>query len=457
MSSISQSINDENSVNDFVEGFFKEFHVAKLLYKCNAGKQKGISVVNIFKYLLCLIFTDRSMYMQIRTGRFVEDFCKNTVYRFLNNIKTNWMRFTTLLSAVIITTFMKPLTSDDRKDVFIIDDSPFDRSRSKKTELLAKVFDHCSMKYKRGFRMLTLGWSDGNSFVPINQCLLSAAEDKNLIVDADHYDGRTLAAKRRKMSRRKATEVMFDLLKSAQEAGITAKYVLFDSWFGSPKTIIPLKNEMSLDTIAMLKKSKTKYCYQGNALNVKEIYSQNRKRRGRSRYLLSVEVTMTKDQDTIPVKLVFVRNKSNRKDWLVLISTDTALSEDEIIRIYGKRWDIEVFFRSCKSYLHLAKECRSISYDALNAHVSIVFTRYMILSVAQRRNTDEKTICELCFVMLDEMEDISFSRSMQIIMYALIDAVMEYFHITEEQLVEFMHNFISRLPKYMREALHRIA
>ena len=52
---------------------------------------------------------------------------------------------------------MKPLTSEDRKDVFIIDDSLFDRSRSKKTELLATVFDHCSMKYKRGYRMLTLG------------------------------------------------------------------------------------------------------------------------------------------------------------------------------------------------------------------------------------------------------------------------------------------------------------
>ncbi len=79
---------------------------------------------------------------------------------------------------------MKPLTDESRKDVFIIDDSLFDRSRSNKTELLAKVFDHCSMKYKRGYRMLTLGWSDGNSFVPINHRLLSAADDKNLLCKA---------------------------------------------------------------------------------------------------------------------------------------------------------------------------------------------------------------------------------------------------------------------------------
>lgn len=43
----------------------------------------------------------------------------------------------------------------------------------------------------------------------------------------------------------------------------------------------------------------------------------------------------------IPAKFVYVRNKSKRKDWLVIVSTDTALSEEEIIRVYGKRWGID--------------------------------------------------------------------------------------------------------------------
>lgn len=102
------------------------------------------------------------------------------------------------------------------------------------------------------------------------------------------------------------------------------------------------------------------------------------------RYLLSVEAEMEKEGERIPVKLVFVRNKSNRKDWLVLVSTDTSLSEEESIRIYGKRWDIEVFFKSCKSYLKLVKGCRSTSYDALNAHTAIVFTHYMMLCPARK-------------------------------------------------------------------------
>ena len=452
MSSIPHSEGNENEISNSVTNFMNKFQIGKLLFKCNAGKAKGIPVIEVFRYLFCLIFSNRSMYMQRKTGTFDGSFCKNTVYRFLNNAKINWFRFTTLLSSRIINDFMQPLTGENRKDVFVIDDSLFDRSRSKKTELLAKVFDHCSMKYKNGYRMLTLGWSDGNSFVPINHCLMSAADDKNLLCKAADFDGRSLAGKRRRQSRRKATEVMVDLLKAARSSGISAKYVLFDSWFSSPKTITVLKADCELDTIAMVKKSsKIKYGYQDGKYNIKEIYKQCKKRRGRSKYLLSVDVTV--GNEAIPAKIVCVRNKSKKKDWLAIISTDTTISEEEIIRIYGKRWDIEVFFKTCKSYLHLAKECRSLSYDALTAHVSVVFVRYMMLAVTQRCNTDDKTVCELFYRLMDELDDITFSQSMRIIIDALMDTVMEHFHITEQQLEDFTTSFVQRLPKYMQKAL----
>ena len=77
----------------------------------------------------------------------------------------------------------------------------------------------------------------------------------------------------------------------------------------------------------------------------------------------------------------------------------------------------------------------------------------LTLAVAQRRNTDDKTLCELFFCLMDELDDITFSQSMQIIMNALMDSVMEYFHITEQELEKFTASFIQRLPKYMQEAL----
>ena len=165
---------------------------------------------------------------------------------------------------------------------------------------------------------------------------------------------------------------------------IAAKYVVFDNWFSSPKTIQALKKEENLDIIAMIKKSsRIKYSYCGEQLNIKEIYSRNKKRRGRSKYLLSVDVMVGKE-NPIPAKIVCVRNKANRKEWLAFICADTTLSEEESIRIYGKRWQIEVFFKTCKSMLNLIGECHSLSYDTLTAHVAIVFTRQQAYRIPAR-------------------------------------------------------------------------
>ena len=116
-------------------------------------------------------------------------------------------------------------------------------------------------------------------------------------------------------------------------------------------------------------------------MSVCDIYRKNKKRRGRSKYLLSVDVNVVKNDSVVPTKIVFVRNRNKRSDYLCILSTDTSITEDEIIRIYGKRWSIEVFFKVCKSYLRLTKECRSISFDAMTAHTAVVFTRYMMLDL----------------------------------------------------------------------------
>lgn len=59
---------------------------------------------------------------------------------------------------------------------------------------------------------------------------------------------------------------------------------------------------------------------------------------------------MVGKENPIPAKIVCVRNKANRKDWLAFICTDTPLSEEDIIRVYGKRWQIEVFLQGLQIY-----------------------------------------------------------------------------------------------------------
>lgn len=444
---------DEKELFNAISSFFSRFKIGNLLRACNAQKEKGVPVTRIFKYKLCNVFTGRSMYMQQRTGSFRESFSKNTFYRFLNSTKTNWLKFTTLLSKAVADT-IEPLTGSDRINAFVVDDSLFERTSCKKTELGSKVFDHASMRYTKGYRLMTLGWTDGNTFLPINSSLLASSKTSNLIGPQQHYDGRSLAGQRRKLAQMKGTSVMVELLKTALNAGYKADYVLYDSWFSNPAQLVAVKN-LGLDSIAMIKKSsRIRYEYEGQMLSIKKIYGICKKRRGRSRYLLSVDVMVGKDQK-IPARIVCVRNRSNKKDWIAFICTDMSLSPEEIIRIYGKRWQIEVFFKTCKSYLNLVGECHSLSYDALTAHVAIVFARYMMIALEQRKNQDERTLGELFFYFIDEMADITFAESYQILVRAMFECIYAIFHVTDEQMNEFICLFIGKLPDYIQKALTR--
>ena len=138
-------------------------------------------------------------------------------YEFLRP-QTNWLRFTSLLAADIVNNDLKDLTDDNRKNVFIIDDSLFNRTSCKKTELASKVFDHTDMHFKKGFRMLTLSWSDGNTLIPVNSCLLASAKDTNIIGPVKDFDNRTIAGKRRMLAQTKAPEAMMTLLDTALSA-----------------------------------------------------------------------------------------------------------------------------------------------------------------------------------------------------------------------------------------------
>ncbi len=50
-----------------VVSFFSVYHIGNLLRKCNVSKEKGVPVIDIFKYKLCNVFKRASMYMQMKT------------------------------------------------------------------------------------------------------------------------------------------------------------------------------------------------------------------------------------------------------------------------------------------------------------------------------------------------------------------------------------------------------
>jgi hypothetical protein len=260
------------------------------------------------------------------------------------------------------------------------------------------------------------------------------------------------------MAQTKAPLVMLDMLHSAVAAGIHAKYVLFDSWFSAPATILKVVVE-KYHVITMVKKTtKVHYLYNEEMLSVKEIYRRNVKRRGRSRYLLSVEVEIVGSEGVVlPVRLVYVSKRGKKKEYLVLLSTDMSLSEEEIIRIYGKRWEIEVFFKVCKSHLRLTKECHATSYDAMVAWNAIVMSRYMMLALDKRLEEDSRSFGELFFGVCDELPDITWTKAFELLLETFLDVAAEKYFLADDEIESLLGTFMDALPELLKKSLLRCA
>lgn len=455
MNSIISNNSKDRQFNFTIDKFFKNNKIGHILKQCNFCKEKGISCIKVFKFIFMLVFSGKNLFRTLESENSSE-FSKDVVYRFLNSPNFNWRKFLFSLSSSIIKKNLEPLTSENRVNAFVVDDSLYSRNRSKYVELLARVRDHVDNKYVKGFRLLTLGWSDGNTFLPLAFTLLSSAKEKNrLCSQSENIDKRTNGAKLRRQAILKSPDAMIELLKEAVKFALPASYVLFDSWFTYPKTLLEIL-ELKLHTIAMVKAMpRVYYSYEGKLLNLKSLYAAVKKKRGKAKILSSVIVGIGNDKsgNEIKAKIVFVRDRNRSRQWLALISTDISLSDDEIVRIYGKRWDIEVFFKMNKSFLKLGKEFQSRSYDSMVAHTSIVFTRYIMLSLENRNNKDLRTIGGLFYACCDELQDIQFCEALQLIIDTLKNVLREKLILSKKTIDAIIDSFIEALPCYIKEKL----
>ena len=80
-----------------------------------------------------------------------------------------------------------------------------------------------------------------------------------------------------------------------------------------------------------------------------------------------------------------------------------------------------------------------------------------MIAMEQWRREDDRTLGEIFFFFTDELADITFGESFQIIMTALIECVCAIFQPTEEQLALFIEMFVGRLPEYIRISLVKAA
>ncbi|MDN6729538.1 MAG: hypothetical protein L0L57_05140 [Alkalibacterium sp.] len=88
----------------------------------------------LFSYLVTTIFSNRFTFRDFQLHQKELGFSDKTFRNLLNNGKINRQRFLILLSKNVIV-FIRSLTAKDRKEVFIVDDSMYERLNTKNVEL----------------------------------------------------------------------------------------------------------------------------------------------------------------------------------------------------------------------------------------------------------------------------------------------------------------------------------
>lgn len=355
--------------------------------------------------------------------------------RFVSDSRYNWANLLKLLAKVACSIIVK-LNNKDHIYTRCIDDTIIERARGKHIEGLSRTFDHVKGKCVKGFANLLICWSDGTNILPVVSALMSSRKEKHIIRDFDKkIDKRKAGAKRRADSKERKPSMVYRYCKSIINFGIKAQYALMDTWFYSDKLTSDLL-EIGLHSICMIKKN-LKFSFVGETTryNLNKILSALKKRQNLDSDIISVTEVQTPSGQI--VKLVFVRNRNNGKEFITLLCTDTSLTSEKIVELYSRRWAIECCFKSCKQYLGLNKECFGTDFDTVTALNHIAYIRYIIIEIIRRFQDDPLCHCQIFRDSCDEMRTIPFLDALETLsccFTSLIDELYKAGCIADDKL-----------------------
>ena len=81
----------------------------------------------------------------------------------------------------------------------------------------------------------------------------------------------------------------------------------------------------------------------------------------------------------------------------------------------------------------------------MTAHVAVVFARYMMLSVQNRIESDDR--------FTDEMADVSWLYAINLLMQTFLNTVSDKFSLTDKVLNELLDEFFAALPTDLKQRL----
>lgn len=238
--------------------------------------------------------------------------------------------------------FVKPLIREIESDAacLIIDDSIEEKPYTDENDIICWHYDHSQQMNVKGINFLNCLYQTNDRALPIGFDLIKKTE-KYL----DPKDGKE---KRRSLISK--NELAQNQIAYAIKNKVKFRFVLFDVWFSSVENMkFILKHRKHF--ICPLKS------------NRKVAVSRNDKLQGRWHKLETLEIETNKSRliylegletPVLLIKRVFT-NEDGKTAIQYLISSDTTLLPNDIIRSYQKRWRVEEYHKSLKQNASLEK------------------------------------------------------------------------------------------------------
>jgi len=431
------------SVEKILSGF-KALKLTDCFSEFNKMKLKGYSFRSVLTLLICMaVLPQKTVSSSLETLReHGLAIGKDVFYRLKNNGTVCWRMILWYIALRFIKLTEANSTSEESKPRYLIFDDTTAEKSGKKIEGIGRVWDHVKQRSVLGFKYLIAVYWDGVSSIPVDFSIhREKGRKESRPYGMSKRELRKQYSKKRikesESSKRKQEldaskiDMMLKMFYSAVYRCLTIDYVLVDSWFTCDALIKAVISE-GIHLIGMYKIAKTKFMYQGKALNYSEINSRIAKPKRCSSlnlYYKRADVSC----DGVSLTLFFSR-QGRRGKWKVLLTTDTKLGFKKLIEHYQVRWTIEVFNKEAKGLLNLGG-CQSSNFDAQIADATISMIAYILLALRYRYEHYE-SMGALYRSMNAEWLRVTLDKRLWGLFLEIVSIVAEVFGMDGDDLLE---------------------
>ncbi len=318
---------------------------------------------------------------------------KDTYYRLLQKSSYNWRKLLSLTNLKILKLLHKVQDSSSVK-VLIIDDTVEGKTGKYVEGSRDALWSNKEKRNIRGINVVSLNYSDGYSNFMLDFAISMGNYARVKFEEfTQEVNVRTTAYKRRLEIMDGKSKIAIDMVTRALKSGVYADYLLVDSWYSKP-IFIKKMNNLGLKIISRIANNNKIWNFTSKEKTLNAIYEKfkNLKKEKASTYGKKIKFkyfsVIVEHKNAGRIKIVFIKTKEK---LIPIASTDTEISDEEIIEIYKRRWDIEQGYKELREHFGFGKEENRI-YEALIARITLSFFAYNIVSYINRMSNEPKTI-----------------------------------------------------------------